>query len=113
MAGRITAKDVTIGDYVLPAGTRTGLLFAAANRDPRKWQDPDKFDIERELRGHVGWGFGLHSCVGKIMAQLEMEALFGALIKRVASWEAAGDPEWWMTTIGHGPYKLPIRFTAA
>lgn len=113
MAGRITAKDVTVGDYMLPAGTRTGLLFAAANRDPRKWRDPDRFDIERDLKGHVGWGFGLHSCVGKMMAQLEMEALFGALIKRVAKWESAGQPEWWMTTIGHGPYKLPIRFTAA
>ncbi|HXE16701.1 MAG TPA: cytochrome P450 [Stellaceae bacterium] len=113
MAGRITAKDVPIGDYVLPAGTRTGLLFAAANRDPRKWQNPDHFDITRDLKGHVGWGFGLHSCVGKIMAQLEMEALFNALIKRVARFEAAGAPEWWMTTIGHGPYSLPIRFTAA
>jgi len=113
MAGRITARDVAIGDYRLPAGTRTGLLFAAANRDPRKWRDPDRFDIERDLRGHVGWGFGIHSCVGRVMAQLEMEALFGALIKRVEKFEAAGDPEWWMTTIGHGPYRLPIRFTAA
>jgi 4-methoxybenzoate monooxygenase (O-demethylating) len=113
MAGRITAKDVTVGEYRLPAGTRTGLLFAAANRDPRKWPDPDKFDIERDLRGHVGWGFGIHSCVGRVMAQLEMEALFGALIKRIEKFEAAGEPEWWMTTIGHGPYQLPIRFTAA
>lgn len=113
MAGRITAKDVTIDEYRLPAGTRTGLLFAAANRDPRKWPDPDRFDIERDLRGHVGWGFGIHSCVGRVMAQLEMEALFGALLKRVENFEAAGEPEWWMTTIGHGPYQLPIRFTAA
>jgi len=113
MAGRITTKDVPIGDYVIPAGTRTGLLFAAANRDPRKWDDPDRFDITRDLRGHVGWGFGLHSCVGRIMAQLEMEALFGVLLKRIEKFEAAGNPEWWLTTIGHGPYKLPIRFTAA
>jgi cytochrome P450 len=113
MAGRITTKDVPIGDYVIPAGTRTGLLFAAANRDPRKWPDPDRFDIERDLRGHVGWGFGIHSCVGRVMAQLEMEALFGELVKRIESWESAGAPEWWLTTIGHGPYKLPVRFKAA
>jgi hypothetical protein len=113
MAGRITAKDVAIEDYVLPAGTRTGLLFAAANRDPRKWEEPDRFDIARDLRGHVGWGYGVHACVGKIMAQAEMDALFGVLVKRVARFEAAGEPQWWMTTIGHGPYGLPVRFTPA
>jgi 4-methoxybenzoate monooxygenase (O-demethylating) len=113
MAGRITARDVAIDDYVIPAGTRCGLLFAAANRDPRKWAAPGRFDIERDLRGHVGWGFGIHSCVGRVLAQLEVDALFGALIKRVDRFEAAGELEWWLTTIGHGPAKLPIRFFAA
>jgi 4-methoxybenzoate monooxygenase (O-demethylating) len=112
MAGRITAKEITIEGSTLPAGTRTGLLFAAANRDPRRWDEPDRFDITRDVRGHVGWGYGLHSCIGKVMAQLEMDALFGALLKHIARFEAAGEPEWWMTTIGHGPYKLPVRFTA-
>jgi len=113
LAGRITAKEVAIEGYTLPAGTRTGLLFAAANRDPRKWNEPDRFDITRDLRGHVGWGYGPHSCVGKVMAQLEMEALFGALLRHVAHFESAGEPEWWMTTIGHGPYRLPVRLIAA
>jgi cytochrome P450 len=112
MAGRIAVKDVEIEDYVIPAGTRCGLLFAAANRDPRKWSDPETFDIKRDLRGHVGWGYGIHSCVGRTLAQLEADALLGALIKRVDRFEAAGDPEWWITTIGHGPAKLPIRFFA-
>jgi 4-methoxybenzoate monooxygenase (O-demethylating) len=113
MAGRITTKEVEIEGYTLPAGTRTGLLFAAANRDPRKWDAPDRFDITRDLRGHVGWGYGLHACVGKVMAQFEMDALFGALIRHVGRFEAAGEPEWWMTTIGHGPYKLSVRLTRA
>ena len=113
MAGRITMKDVEIEGAVIPAGTRTGLLFAAANRDPRKWPDPDRFDIKRDLRGQVGWGYGIHSCVGRTLAQLEADALFGALIKRVDRFEAAGDPEWWITTIGHGPARLPIRFHPA
>jgi cytochrome P450 len=113
MAGRITMKDVEIDGYVVPAGTRCGLLFAAANRDPRKWVDPDRFDIRRDLRGQVGWGYGIHSCVGRTLAQLEADALFGALIERIDRFEAAGEPEWWITTIGHGPAKLPIRFHAA
>ena len=112
LAGRIAMKDVEIDDYVIPAGTRCGLLFAAANRDPRKWPDPERFDIKRDLRGQVGWGYGIHSCVGRTLAQLEADALFGALIDHVDRFEAAGDPEWWITTIGHGPAKLPIRFHA-
>jgi cytochrome P450 len=113
MAGRITAKDIEIEGEVIPKGTRCGLLFAAANRDPRKWPEPERFDIKRDLRGQVGWGYGIHSCVGRTLAQLEADALLGALIKRVDRFEAAGDPEWWITTIGHGPAKLPIRFYAA
>ena len=112
MAGRIAMKDVEIEGVVIPAGTRCGLMFAAANRDPRKWADPERFDIRRDLRGHLGWGYGIHSCVGRTLAQLEADALFGALIKRVDRFEPAGDPEWWITTIGHGPAKLPIRFHA-
>jgi len=113
MAGRITMKDVEIEGHVIPAGTRCGLMFAAANRDPRKWADPERFDIRRDLKGQLGWGYGIHSCVGRTLAQLEADALFGALIERIDRFEAAGDPEWWITTIGHGPAKLPIRFRAA
>jgi cytochrome P450 len=113
MAGRIAMKDVEIDGYVIPAGTRCGLMFAAANRDPRKWDDPERFDIRRDLRGQLGWGYGIHSCVGRTLAQLEADALLGALIERIDRFEAAGDPEWWITTIGHGPAKLPIRFHVA
>jgi len=113
LAGRITTKDVTIEGYTIPAGTRCGLLFATANRDPRKWPEPDRFDLGRDNRGHVGWGFGVHACVGRVLAQLEAEALIGALARHVARFEAAGSPEPWMTTIGHGPYKLPVRLHPA
>jgi cytochrome P450 len=109
LAGRITARDVEIGGYLVPQGTRCGLLFAAANRDPRKWEDPDRFDIGRNLRGHVGWGYGVHTCVGRTLAQLEVDAMLGALLARIERFEAAGDPVPWMTTIGHGPVELPIR----
>jgi len=113
MAGRITTRDVAIDGYVIPAGTRCGLLFASANRDPRHWSDPDLFDIGRNVRGQVGWGAGVHMCVGKTLAQLEAEAMFGAMVRRIKRFEAAGDPEPWMTTIGHGPAKLPVRIVAA
>ena len=113
LAGRIAAKDVEIEGYVIPEGTRCGLLFATANRDPRKWRDPDTFDLRRDVRGHVGWGFGVHSCVGRVLAGLEATALLGAIVRRIGRFEAAGEPEPWMTTIGHGPARLPVRFSPA
>jgi cytochrome P450 len=112
MAGRITTREVEIEGCVIPKGERCGLLFAAANRDPRKWQDPDRFDIKRDHRGHVGWGYGIHTCVGRTLAQLEADALLGAVIRRIERFEGAGTPEPWMTTIGHGPAMLPVRLFA-
>jgi cytochrome P450 len=109
LAGRITAKDVNVDGYLIPEGTRCGLLFAAANRDPRQWEEPDAFDIERSLRSHVGWGFGVHTCVGRALAQLEADAMLGAMVDKIAQFEAAGESEPWMTTIGHGPATLPVQ----
>ena len=113
MAGRIAMKDIQIEDYVIPEGTRCGLMFSAANRDPRKWSDPERYDLTRDLRGQVGWGQGIHMCVGKALAQAEADALLGEIVRRVARIEKSGEPEPWMTTIGHGPIKVPVRLHAA
>jgi 4-methoxybenzoate monooxygenase (O-demethylating) len=109
MAGRITTREVDVGGYAIPAGQRVGLMFAAANRDPRAWPNPDQYDLKRDLRKQVGWGYGVHACVGRVLAQLEAQALLSELVRRVSRIEIAGDPEPWMTTIGHGPARLPIR----
>jgi 4-methoxybenzoate monooxygenase (O-demethylating) len=112
MAGRITTRDVEIEGMVIPGGERCGLMFAAANRDPRQWSHPDSFEVRRDNRGHLGWGQGIHACVGRVLAGLEADALLGAVARHIRSFEMAGEPEPWMTTIGHGPEKLPVRFTA-
>ena len=112
MAGRITTRDVEIEGVVIPEGERCGLMFAAANRDPRQWSHPDSFDVRRDNRGHLGWGQGIHACVGRVLAGLEADALLAAVARHIRSFEMAGEPEPWMTTIGHGPEKLPVRFTA-
>ncbi len=113
MAGRIATRDVEIDGYLVPKGERCGLMFAAANRDPRKWADPERFDIRRDNRGHVGWGYGIHACVGRVLAVLEADALLGACIRHIARFEPAGEATWWMTAIGHGPAQLPVRITPA
>src|SRR5215472_14017637 len=112
LAGRITMRDVEIEGVLIPKGERCGLMFAAANRDPRQWRRPDDFDVRRDNRGHLGWGLGIHACVGRVLAGLEAEALVGALARHIKSFEPAGAPEPWMTAIGHGPEKLHMRLTA-
>lgn len=112
LAGRITMQDVEIDGVVIPKGERCGLMFAAANRDPRQWPQADNFDVRRDNRGHLGWGLGIHACVGRVLAGLEADALLRAVARHIRSFEAAGEAQPWMTTIGHGPEKLPIRFTA-
>ncbi len=113
LAGRIAMRDVEIDGFTIPAGQRTGLLFAAANRDPRAWHDPLAFDVGRDVRKHLGFGYGTHACVGRTLAQLEAQVLLAELARRIDRIETAGEEEPWITTIGHGPAKLPLRFHAA
>lgn len=113
MAGRITTREVGIEDYVIPAGTRCGLMFAAANRDPRFWGSPDAYQLDRDTRHSLGWGYGVHGCVGRTLAQMEASALLGAIVEQVESIELAGDYEPWMTTVGHGPIRQPIKLNFA
>ena len=113
MAGRITTCDVAIDDMIVPAGTRCGLMFAAANRDPRYWDAPEEYRVDRDTRHSLGWGYGVHGCVGRVLAQTEAQAFLGALVEAVESFEIAGDYVPWMTTVGHGPMKQPVRLRFA
>lgn len=113
MAGRIATVDVEIDGLVVPAGTRCGLMFAAANRDPRFWDAPEDYRIDRDTKHSLGWGYGVHGCVGRVLAQMEAQALLGTLVREVESFELAGSYEPWMTTVGHGPMRQPVALKFA
>jgi cytochrome P450 len=113
MAGRIATRDVPVDDYVIPAGSRCGLMFAAANRDPRFWDAPDDYRLDRDTKHSLGWGYGIHGCVGRTLAQMEASALLGAIVAQVESIELAGEYEPWMTTVGHGPIRQPVKLNFA
>jgi cytochrome P450 len=89
---RTTSRDVEIAGTIIPEGRKVLLFLAAANRDPRKWEEPDRFDISRKTIGHVAFGNGIHVCVGMMVARLEAELLLTAFAKRVARFEPADEP---------------------
>ena len=87
------------------------MFLAAANRDPRRWTDPDAFDLSRDPSGHVGFGFGIHQCVGQHVARLEAEALLTALAARVERIELAGPPRRHHNNTLRAWASVPLRFT--
>jgi cytochrome P450 len=89
---RTTMREASIGGVRIPAGEKVLLFLSAANRDPRQWEAPDRFDIDRRASGHVGFGSGIHGCVGQMVARLEGEVVLSALAKRVATMAPDGPP---------------------
>lgn len=85
--GRETTRAVEIEGVTIPAGARVALLLGAGNRDPRHYDDPDAFRIERNPVDHLALGYGVHSCAGQGLARLEAHAVIDALARRVERFE--------------------------
>jgi cytochrome P450 len=106
---RTTTKPVEVTGVQLGEGEKVLLFLAAANRDPRRWDRPDTFDVTRRAAGHMTFGTGIHGCVGQAVARLETEAILAALASRVASFELMGEPEWRLNNTLRGFDTLPLR----
>jgi cytochrome P450 len=110
---RTAARTTTFGGVTIREGEKLLLFLAAANRDPRKWEHPDRFDVTRKVGGHVSFGVGIHRCVGEMLAKLEGEILFKALAKRIARFELTGEPTVKLNNTIHGYERIPLRLHAA
>jgi cytochrome P450 len=110
---RTTTREVQLDGSTIGAGEKILLLLGAANRDPRQWPDPDIFDVSRRATGHVGFGFGIHACVGMAMARLEGEAVLAALARHVSAIEPAGEPRRMLNNTLRGLESLPLRLVPA
>jgi 4-methoxybenzoate monooxygenase (O-demethylating) len=110
---RTTTKAVDVGGVQIGDGEKVLLFLAAANRDPRRWENPDTFDVRRRAAGHMTFGTGIHGCVGQAVARLESEAIFGALAKRVISFELTGKAERRLNNTLRGFDIMPLRMKAA
>ncbi|GAA0273479.1 cytochrome P450 [Alteraurantiacibacter aestuarii] len=89
---RTATRDVDVAGTTIPEGAKVLLFLASANRDPRKWDGPDEFRIERPAGGHVGFGFGIHQCLGQMVARLEGELIAAEFARQASSIRIAGEP---------------------
>ncbi len=108
---RTTMCDANIGEYVIPKDSKVVLFLAAANRDPRHFTRPEQFDPARKNTGHVGFGFGLHQCLGQMVARQEAEVVLNALLARVASFRLTGPVTRRLNNTLHALGSLPIEAT--
>ncbi|ATW04721.1 cytochrome P450 [Sphingorhabdus sp. YGSMI21] len=106
---RTTAKDTEVAGSNIPEGSKVLLFLASANRDPRKWDDADQFRIDRNVSGHVGFGFGIHQCLGQMVARLEGELIGEALAKQVSSIRLTGEPKRRLNNTLHALGSLPVE----
>ena len=105
---RTTTRDVELGGMIIPEGEKALMLLGSANRDPCKWVDPDRYDIDRTTSGHVAFGGGVHMCVGQLLARLEGETLFAALAREFAALEPDGEATPLLNNTLRGWTKLPM-----
>ena len=110
---RTTTKQVEIGGCGVGEGEKILMFLGAANRDPRRWADPDHYDITRKTSGHVGFGAGIHMCVGQLVARLEGEVMLAALARKVAGIEITGPVKRRYNNTLRGLEHLPITLTPA
>ncbi len=88
---RYVTTDVEHHGEKVPAGSAILLLNASANRDERKFADPDRFDIHRKAEGHLSFGFGIHFCLGAALARLEGRVALDEVLRRFPTWEVDWD----------------------
>ena len=86
------------------------LSYWSANRDEDVFDDPFSFDVGRTPNKHLAFGFGVHYCLGAMLARMEMKALFTALLPRLEHVELAGNPELTRSTFVSGLKRLPISY---
>ncbi|MFF6994336.1 cytochrome P450 [Streptomyces sp. NPDC008313] len=105
---RLTTRARELGGVPLAADSRVLLLYGSANRDERQWNDPERFDIGRPgVAQHIGFGHGIHGCVGQALSRLEGHSLLKALSTRVRSIEI-GEPAWRLHNTIRGIASLPV-----
>jgi cytochrome P450 len=105
---RRTTRDVDVEGQTIPSGARVALLWGSANRDERRFSDPDRLDIARERRRHLGFGEGIHFCLGAPLARLEARIAIGEFIRRFPNYAVVGAVKHQRSHATRGLTALPV-----
>jgi 4-methoxybenzoate monooxygenase (O-demethylating) len=89
---RTTKEAIDFAEIRIGGNEKVAVFMGAANRDPRRWEEPDRFDVNRRAIGHLTFGTGIHGCVGQQVARLEGEAILASLLRKIDRIEFAGTP---------------------
>lgn len=89
--GRWTTKEVTLHEVTIPEGSKVLLLTGSAGRDERVFADPDRFDVRRDMKKHLSFGYGIHLCLGAALARLEGRIAIEETLERFPEWEVDHD----------------------
>ncbi|TGB12384.1 cytochrome P450 [Streptomyces sp. MZ04] len=111
---RYATEDIELGGETIGEGATVVVSLLAANRDPRRFDDPDTLDIHRQARGHTSFGHGIHQCLGQQLARIEMRAGFDGLLRRFPTLELAipADEVKLRTDMNiYGVHELPVTWT--
>lgn len=110
---RQTLQDFEMHDVVIPAGSHVLALLGSANRDERHFEDPDRFDVTRDTRGHVAFGFGPHFCLGAALARLESRAALEILVPELPRLaRVQPEPEFLDSYLIRGRSRLELMLAA-
>ena len=110
MLVRTTTRDVEVAGPVIPTGATVVLVWASANRDERRWPDPDLLDLTRQPERHAAFGEGIHHCLGAPLARMEGRIAFEELFRRIPEYEVAGPIVRVKTPTDRALERLPVVF---
>jgi len=112
--GRLAPQDVNLGGKTIRQGQAVMAVMAAANRDPERFPDPDRFDVSRTDNRHLAFGYAAHFCFGAALARVEGTEVFEALVRRLPDLELQPGPLVWRNNLGlRGLIALPVKFQAS
>jgi len=110
---RFASEDVELAGRSFPKGTKFGLLYGAANRDPAAFAAPDRFDVGRMPNRHLAFGYGAHLCLGNHIARMTMETVFGQMLSRTKAITLLEEPLYKRGLASRGPQAMRIALAQA
>lgn len=108
---RTARRDTVLAGQRIRQGQKVVMYFGSANRDPAKFEAPDRLDLARTPNEHIAFGTGPHGCLGQHIARVEIDAVLVEVLSRMDNLALAGAPEWLPSNFISGPKRLPVLFS--